>query len=375
MYFKTVFRLLFLALVLANLSSCEGKYPELEEGIYAEFVTTKGIMIARLTYKKTPVTVANFVSLAEGTNTMAKKVYKDKAYFNNTIFHRIIDSSVVQGGDPTGKGSGNPGYKFKDEFHPDLKHDKPGVLSMANYGPKTNGSQFFIAEIPRPGLDNKHSVFGELVIGFNVLDSISAVKTDKNNRPLKPVFIKELNIIRKGSAAKNFNAPKIFEKHFAEEERIEEQKRAKAEAIIKSTLKKFETQKAKAITLESGLQYYISKKGTGKKLPENAKVLVHYTVYTEAGKLIKTSKLEVAENLNAVDHKKKAANTYQPIRADIGPDAQMIAGFKEGLQQLHVGDKATLFVPYHLGFGEAGGNTVPGKTNIVFEVEVLKLLR
>jgi cyclophilin family peptidyl-prolyl cis-trans isomerase len=332
-------------------------------------------MLAKLTYRKTPVTVANFVSLAEGTNTLVKDPYKKKAYFNGTIFHRIIEHSIIQGGDPTGKGPGNPGYKFKDEFHPELKHDKKGILSMANYGPKTNGSQFFITDVPKPKLDNKHSVFGELVTGFDVLDSISAVKTDENNRPINEVVIKELNILRIGKSAKKFDAPKVFESHFKEEQRLEKEKKAKAEAALKATFKRFEKQKEKATTLESGLQYYISKSGDGEKLHENARALVHYTVYTETGEFIKTSNLEVAKLLNVVDIKRKTDNKYQPIVADIGPDAQMIPGFKEGLQQLRVGDEATLFIPYHLGFGEAGGNTVPGQTNIIFEVEVLELLR
>lgn len=375
MFFKRANRVLILALILVYSTSCIEKHDALDDGIYAKFITTKGVMIAKLTYKKTPVTVANFISLAEGSNTLVKEKYKGKPYFNNTIFHRVIDNSIVQAGTPNTKSSGNPGYKFKDEFHPDLKHDKAGVLSMANFGPKTNGSQFFITEIPRPGLDNKHSVFGELIIGIDILDSISKVKTDKLYRPLKPILIKELIIIRKGSDAKNFDAPMVFENHFAEEEQLEKEQKAKAEAILKSTLDKFKSQKAKALTLPSGLQYYVSEKGDGKKLHEEAEALVHYTVYTENGKLIKTSKLEVAKKLNAFDEKIKAAKTYQPIKADVGPDAQMIQGFKEGLQQLHVGDKATLFIPYHLGFGEAGGNTVPGKTNIIFEVEVLKLLR
>ncbi|SHI33208.1 peptidylprolyl isomerase [Algibacter luteus] len=375
MLFKGAYNVLILALLFIFLTACEEKRKDLEDGIYAEFVTNKGNMMAKLTYEKTPVTVANFVSLAEGTNTLVKDPYKKKAYFNGTIFHRIIENSIIQGGDPTGKGPGNPGYKFKDEFHPDLKHDKKGILSMANYGPKTNGSQFFITDVPRPKLDNKHSVFGELVTGFDVLDSISAVKTDKNDRPLKEVVIKEVNILRIGKSAQKFNAPKIFENHFIEEQRLEKQKKAKAEALLKATFKRFENQKTKAKTLDSGLYYYVSKQGEGEKLHENAQALVHYTVYTENGEFIKTSKLELAKALNVVDKNGTETKKYQPIIADIGPDAQMIPGFKEGLQQLHVGDQATLFIPYHLGFGEAGGNTVPGKTNIIFEVEVLKLLK
>ena len=375
MLFKSSLNILFLALLLATLISCEEKHNDLEDGIYAEFITSKGTMMAKLAYNKTPVTVANFVSLAEGTNSLVKDPYKKKAYFNGTIFHRVIANSIIQGGDPTGKGSGNPGYKFKDEFHPDLKHNKKGILSMANYGPNTNGSQFFITIVPKPNLDNKHSVFGQLVSGFDVLDSISVVKTDKNDRPFNDVVITELNILRIGKAAKKFNAPKIFKSHFIKEQQLKKEQKAKAEATLKATFKRFENQKTKAKTLDSGLQYYISKAGDGEKLHENAQALVHYTVYTENGDFIKTSKLEVAKALNVVDINHINLNKYQPIVADIGPDAQMIPGFKEGLQQLHVGDIATLFIPYHLGFGEAGGNTVPGKTNIIFEVEVLKLLK
>ncbi|MEC3906986.1 peptidylprolyl isomerase [Tamlana sp. 2201CG12-4] len=362
-----------LVILLINLSSCKVQYPELEDGIYAEIITTKGLMVAKLEYQKTPITVANFVSLAEGTNTMVNEKYKGKKFYNGLIFHRVMDKFMIQGGDPNGTGSGNPGYKFKDEFHPDLKHDKAGVLSMANSGPNGNGSQFFITEIPKPHLDNVHSVFGELVIGIDIQDSISNVKTDERDRPIENVIIQELNIIRKGKTAKKFNANDIFINHFAEAERLEKEKAAKAKAILEATLEKFEKQKAEAVTLESGLQYFISEKGAGEKLPIEAKVLTHFAVYFESGKLLETSKLEIAEALDAVNQKLKKANKYQPITAEIGPDARMIPGFKEGLQQLNVGDKATLFIPYHLAYGEAGTRGIPGKSNIIFEVEILEL--
>lgn len=374
MFFKSIFKVLLLVLVI-NLSSCKVQYPDLEDGIYAEIITSKGVMLAKLAEDKAPITVANFVSLAEGTNTMVNKKYKDKKFYNGTIFHRVMDGFMIQGGDPKGTGLGNPGYKFRGEFHPDLKHDKPGILSMANPGPNSNGSQFFITEIPKPHLDNTYNVFGELVLGLNIQDSISNVKVDNKNKPLKDVLIEELNIIRKGKSAKSFDAPKIFKNHYAEDERLKKEKKKKAAAIIKATKAKFEKQKLKAITLDSGLQYYISEKGIGEDLKENSEVLTHYTVYFENGKLLETSKLEVAERLDAVNEKRKAANKYEPITADIGPDAGMIPGFKEGLQQLNVGDKATLFIPYHLAYGEAGNRAIPGKSNIIFEVEILKLLK
>ncbi|WP_339894430.1 peptidylprolyl isomerase [uncultured Algibacter sp.] len=358
-----------------NLTSCKVQYPDLEDGIYAEIITSKGIMLAKLAEDKAPITVANFVSLAEGTNTMVDSKYKKKKFYNGTIFHRVMDGFMIQGGDPIGTGQGNPGYKFRDEFHPDLKHDKPGILSMAHSGPNGNGSQFFITEIPKPHLDGVYNVFGELVLGLNVQDSISNVKVGDKNRPLQDVIIEELNIIRKGKSAKSFDAPKIFYNHFVKDERLKKEKKAKAEAILKATKEKFETQRAKATTLDSGLKYFISEKGSGEKLSNEAQVSTHYTVYFESGKLLETSKLEVAKAQDVVNKKRKAANKYGPITADIGPDARMIPGFKEGLQQLSVGDKATLFIPYHLAYGEAGTRGIPGKSNIIFEVEILKLLK
>ncbi|AUS04579.1 peptidylprolyl isomerase [Pseudotamlana carrageenivorans] len=358
------------------LSSCKNEdYPELEDGLYAELDTSKGTMIARLNMKETPITVANFVSLAEGTNTLVKTPYKGKKYYNSTIFHRVMNEFVIQGGDPTGTGKGNPGYRFMDEFHPDLKHDKPGMLSMANPGKNTNGSQFFITDVAKPHLDHVHTVFGEIIIGLDVLDSISNVKTNEKHRPLNDVVLNHVKIIRKGKAAQSFNAPKVFEKHFAEQERLEREKKEKSEAILKATHDKFEAQKEKATTLDSGLQFYISEKGKGKKLPKNAKALVDYSVFLVNGKLIGTSKLEVAEAHGAVNKKRKFADKYHPLTVELKPNAHMIPGFKEGLQQLHVGDKATLFIPYHLGYGDSGTKGIPGKSNLIFEVEVLELLK
>ncbi len=372
---KHPMKILLLALLI-NFSSCQDKYPDLEDGIYAEIVTNKGIMVAKLTYNKTPVTVANFVSLAEGTNTMVDSIYKGKNFYNGIIFHRVIDKFMIQTGDPLGTGGGNPGYKFMDEFNPDLKHDKPGILSMANSGPATNGSQIFITEGPTPGLDNKHSVFGELVLGLEIQDTISNVKTTKpGDKPIEDVVIESLNIIRKGSDAKSFDAADIFNNHFAEAERLEKEKKEKAEAIAKTSRAKFDAQLEDAINLPSGLQYTITEKGTGDKLPEMAKALTHYAVYFEDGKLLETSKLETAEACDAVNEQRKAADKYQPIPADISPDAKMIPGFKEGLQQLSVGDKATLFIPYHLAYGEAGNRGIPPKSNLVFEVEIIELIK
>lgn len=369
---KHSLNILLISLLVIS-TSCKSQYPDIEDGMYAEFVTTKGTMLAKLTFDETPITVANFVSLAEGTNTMVSPEYKKKKYYNGTLFHRVINDFMIQGGDPLGNGTGSPGYKFLDEFVPELKHDKPGMLSMANSGPKTNGSQFFITDAPTSHLDNKHTVFGELILGLDVQDSISNVKVDSNNKPLEDVIIEELNIIRKGKAAKNFNANSIFTKHFAIAEKLEKEKIAQAAALLQATKDKFKTQKEQAISLASGLKYTITEKGSGEKLNESSEVSTNYSLFFEDGNILDTNKLEVAEAFGIVNEQRKLANQYQPIVAELSPNAQMIAGFKEGLQQLHIGDKATLFIPYHLGYGETGNRGIPPRTNLIFEVEILAL--
>ena len=376
---KNAVKLFILALLIPFIS-CKAPYPELEDGMYAEFTTDKGIMVAKLEQEKVPTTVANFVSLAEGTNMLVTDSLKDKKFYSGLKFHRVVPDFMIQGGDPNGDGSGNPGYRFNDEFDPSLKHDKKGILAMANSGFGTNGSQFYITHKATPWLDaydeeghlkncedrrvSCHTVFGEVVLGLDIIDSIQ-----------QDDVMQEVKIIRKGKAAKNFDATSIFKNHFVEAERLEKEKEAKAEANIKASKSKFDEQLAKAVTLESGLKYYISEKGTGEKLPEVAEVLTHYAVYFENGKLLETSKLEIAEALDAVNPRRKATDGYQPIAAEIGPDARMIPGFKEGLKQLSVGDKATLFIPYHLAYGESGTRGIPPQSNLIFEVEIVELLK
>lgn len=371
---KHIIKIIFCSLFLLMVS-CQNKYDDLQDGIYAELVTSKGIMLAKLYYKKAPYTVANFISLSEGTNVLVDSLYRDKKFYNGTIFYRVIDSFMIQGGDPLGNGFGNPGYRFDDEFHPDLKHNKPGILGMANDGPKTNGSQFYITKKADSNLDSLHAIFGELILGFDVLDSISKVKTSElDNKPIKEVNLKEVNIIRIGLSAAAFDAQKTFTNYFTDLERSEKRKKEKAEALIKATQMKFDKQLQDAVLMPSGLEYVITIKGEGEKLKETSKALVHYSVYFADGKLIETSNLKKAESLDAVNEKRKKNNKYKPIKADLSPDAQMISGFKEGLQQLSVGDKATFFIPFYLAYGETGSGIIPPKSNLIFEVEILELL-
>ena len=357
---KFVFSLLITVSFLFN--ACNDQYPELDSGLYTEITTTKGNIVIQLEMEKTPITVANFVSLSEGNNTNVNDEYKGKQYYDGLIFHRVIDNFMIQGGDPSGTGQGGPGYSFKDEIT-DLTHDGPGILSMANAGPSTNGSQFFITHLKTPWLDGKHTVFGKVISGQNIVDSI--VQNDT---------IKKIKIIRKGSLAKNFNAPEIFSNHFLEEEIANEKKLQKQMKVQGETAKKFAEQRLKAITNDSQMSYFISTNGKGEKVAKTNKALLHYAVYFADGKFLETSDIEIAKTLDVVDENRKKNNRYQPLVADVNPEAQMIPGFKEGVKLLRVGDKATLFVPYNLAYGEKGTGGIPPKSDLIFEVEILDLI-
>ena len=167
---------------------------------YAHFETSLGNFTVELFDAKTPNTVANFVGLAEGTKEWTHPKTKEKhtkPYYDGIIFHRVINGFMIQGGDPLGQGYGGPGYQFDDEFHPDLRHDKPGILSMANAGPRTNGSQFFITLGPTPHLDDRHSVFGEVTDGMDVVRKIGSTPTSDRDRPTKDIVIQHVTIERR----------------------------------------------------------------------------------------------------------------------------------------------------------------------------------
>jgi len=181
----------------------------MENGLYAKMNTSKGSVLIQLEFEKTPLTVANFVGLAEGVIENTHKG-KGEPYYDGITFHRVIPNFMIQGGDPQGVGMGGPGYSFKDEFHPDLKHDVPGILSMANAGPGTNGSQFFLTVVPTPHLDGRHSVFGRVIEGMDVAEDIVNVARDGRDMPLDPVFINTMEIVRVGEAAEAFDAAKTF---------------------------------------------------------------------------------------------------------------------------------------------------------------------
>ena len=381
--FTSVLGLIFLLSTL----SCQNKYPELGNGLYAEFATTKDTIIVELFYEKTPLTVANFVGLAEGTHPKLADSVKGIPFYNGTIFHRVINEFMIQGGDPSGTGMGKPGFTFGDEFDETLKHDKPGVLSMANSGPATNGSQFFITEVPTPWLDNKHSIFGQVVKGQEVVDSISNVQVmPGSNKPLEDIRILSLNIIRQGFGAKRFNAAKTWNREFPllEEKRLKKIEEAKQEAERQKKIaeEKMETAaaeilpvledyKSKATTSDSGLLSYTIKEGTGEKPKQGQSVKLYYQGYFTDGKLFGTNVKDIDIKCGTYDEKKEQRGFYNLMPMQISADAQMIPGFKEGVFNMQKGDKTFLYLPSHLAYGEAGRGPIAPNSDLIFIIEMV----
>lgn len=365
----------FVTLLLVILfSGCkDNKHPNLKDGIYAEIETAKGTILVELEYQKTPITVANYITLAEGNNPFVAEEYKDKPLYDGLKFHRVISKTngdvedfMIQGGDPLGNGSGDAGFKFKDEIT-DLKFDKAGLLAMANSGPGTNGSQFFITIKDTPWLDGKHTIFGRVI--ENGMKTVNSIIQDD--------AINSVKIIRKGEAAKKFDAVKIFSDYFKTE--LENQK--KQEAIYAATYKKvvaekltfFARNKATATKTSTGLEIAVFQKGSGKKPANGSMVNVKYSGYLENGMLFDTSDPEIAATFGKLDPQRAAQNGYMPLPYEYGSKGGMIPGFEEGLSKLNIGDKALLFIPSNLGYGENGaGNVIPPNANLIFEVELIK---
>jgi len=311
------------------------------EGMYAKFETSKGDIYCFLEHKKTPMTVANFVGLAEGKIKNTAKA-EGVPYYDGNRFHRVIPSFMIQGGCPQGNGMGDPGYKFPDEIDTTLKHKTPGILSMANAGPGTNGSQFFITHVPTAWLDGKHTVFGHVIQGQDVVDKIAQNDT-----------IKHLVILRKGKEAEAFDAAKTFETIKTESVKKAEEKIKSDQLAMESVLKE---KYGSAQTTGSGLKIIIEKPGDGPMPKTGDNVSVHYT-----GTLLNGTKFD-----SSVDR-------GQPISIPIGV-GQVIKGWDEGIMMLKQGGKAKLIIPPQLGYGSAGaGGVIPPNAWLVFDVELIKV--
>ncbi|MEN1784303.1 MAG: peptidylprolyl isomerase [Bacteroidota bacterium] len=354
------------ALILVFSSCKTPKYADIGDGVFADIQTTQGDILVKLHHNATPVTVANFVSLAEGNNPFVSEAFKEKKFYDGLIFHRVIKDFMIQGGDPEGSGRGNPGYKFKDEIVDSLKHTQKGLLSMANSGPKTNGSQFFITHKPTPWLDGKHTVFGEVIQGMEVVDTIAAVKTIAQDRPEVDVVMNKVEIIRNGKEGKQFDAVQIMTDYFAEEERIIAAKKQ----LLEDMAAEFAAQKGQAEETESGLRILKITEGTGAQPNIGQTVMVNYAGYFESGDLFDSCIKAVAQQYGKYDARRDEAGQYGPIPMLYSPEAPLVAGFKEGLQTMKVGDKVRLFIPPHLGYGDNAYGPIPGGSTLIFDLEI-----
>jgi len=307
----------------------------MEHGIYAKFNTSKGAIVVKLTHDLTPGTVGNFVGLAEGQLENTAKPM-GTPYYDGLKFHRVIPDFMIQGGCPQGIGSGGPGYSFDDEFHPSLKHDKPGILSMANSGPASNGSQFFITHVPTNWLDNKHTVFGHVVEGQDVVDAVAQGDS-----------LDSIEIIREGDEAKNWNAIEAFRVFEGARAKKEAEARAAAEEAMEKLAAGFDK-------TASGLRYKMIQKGSGKKAENGKTVSVHYSGSLENGKVFDSS-----------------YSRKKPIEFPLGM-GNVIEGWDEGIALLQVGDKARFVIPSHLGYGSRGaGGVIPPNATLIFDVELM----
>ena len=307
----------------------------MSEGIYAVFTTPKGTIKVRLTHNETPGTVGNFVALAEGNLENSHKP-QGTPYYDGLCFHRVIADFMIQGGCPQRTGTGGPGYQFDDEIHAELKHDRPGVLSMANAGPGTNGSQFFITHNETPWLDGKHTVFGFVEEGQDVVNAIA-----QNDE------IEAVSIERIGASAEAWNAVEAFRTfEGSREERLRQEREEQDKALDKIAAGFDKT--------TSGLRYQFIQRGNGTAAEKGKTVSVHYK-----GQLVDGTVFDSSYKRN------------QPIDFALGV-GQVIPGWDEGIQLLSVGDKARFVIPSDLGYGAQGaGGVIPPNATLIFDVELV----
>ena len=354
-------------LFLIVICACKpAKYGELDDGLYAAIETTKGDILLSLDYENVPITTANFVSLSEGNNSYVSEKLRGKPFYDGLTFHRVVPNFMIQGGDPNANGTGGPGYTFENE-HP-MKSDstamylfdKPGVLAMANAGRDTNGSQFFITHVEYPSINNGYSIFGQVVQGQQVVDSIKV--GDK---------MKHIEIIRVGTDAKQFDATSVFASYFAV---LEEKTRAKNEAIKSAKedfLTRVEANKKGAKELASGLKMLITEAGTGMKPTRGVDVRINCSGYFTDGNLFYTTDKMVAEKFGKYNARTESEGFYNPFTMPYSEEATLVPGFREGMLNMNYGDKAMLFIPAYLGYGSQGNGPIPPNTDLIFEIELV----
>lgn len=339
----------FALLLLCALLFCSGQpalsaeEKKMKDGLYAKIVTERGDILLKLHYTKTPLTVINFVGLAEGSLHLGGDARAaGTPFYNGLAFHRVINNFMIQGGCPLGTGTGGPGYTFPDEFDKTLRHDGAGVLSMANAGPGTNGSQFFITHGATPHLNDMHTVFGRVVEGQKVVDSI--VKGD---------VIKAVEILRVGKEAQQFKSDQAA---FDAALEVIDGKEKKGDKTAREKIRKTIAERwPKATRTKSDLYYTLDKEGEGEPPAVGTTIKVHYT-----GRLL-------------LDNHKfdSSYDRGEPIAFPVGT-GRVIKGWDEALGQMKKGEKRTLIIPPELAYGERGaGGVIPPDAWLVFDVEMV----
>ena len=318
-------------------ASAQDTYPD---GLYAEMHTSKGLIVLRLAYEESPLMVVNFVGLAEGTKESNKPL--GTPFYDGLTFHRVVPNFMIQGGDPEGSGRGGPGYSFPDQINPALRHDGPGVLSMANAGPNTNGSQFFITHKATPWLDGKHAVFGRVIQGQDVVNAIE-----------QGDILKTLKIVRVGDSANAFKGDQAtFDNLIAEMTAAEDAHAKKEYDTAMAVLE--EAYPGQMETTESGLKFIVVQAGEGPKPQAGTSIRAHYTGKFLSGRVFDSS-----------------VQRGEPFEFEVGM-GRVIKGWDEALLDMQKGEKRILVIPSHLGYGERGyPPIIPPRATLVFDVELV----
>ena len=325
--------------------------------------------------------------MAEGTNTYVADSLKGKRYYDGTKSHRVIKNFMLQAGDRTATGEGSPGYQFADEFVDSLKFTKKGQLAMANSGPATNGSQFFITEVATDWLTFRHTIFGQVVKGEEVISKITDEQTSKeDSRPKNPVIIKKIEIIRVGKDAQKWDAPKTFDAFMKEQDALAKKREEEAQEATKIRMEQAQRnlsliseQEKQAKALPSGIKILSLNEGKGVKPQDGQKVLVNYAGYIrDTGMLFDSNIKEVAQE-NGVFDPQRAQDPqygYMPYPWEYSQKVSLIAGFKEALLSMKVGDKLRVFIPAALAYGEQGiQGLIPPNSDLVFQIEIVDIAK
>ena len=311
----------------------------LGNGLFARINTNRGDIVLSLEFERTPLTVINFVALAEGTMTVAE----GRPFYDGLNFHRVIADFMIQGGCPQGTGTGGPGYRFPDEIVPELRHDRPGILSMANAGPGTNGSQFFITHVPTPWLDGRHTVFGHVVEGQNVVDAVQ--QGDRINT---------IRIIRNGPQANAFRADQSAFDATLTAMTAESVERARAQRD--ADLAQVQEMYPKATLTASGIRFQVEREGTGIRPATGQTVQVNYVGSFLSGEVFDNSDFH-----------------GRPFEFPVGI-GRVIRGWDEMVLDMRVGERRVAVIPPELAYGEQGaGDVIPPNAFLVFEMELVSV--